>query len=98
MIDDDGPNVESVADDFMRQGLVALDTSLRTLAPSQCLRSALHDDLHRIFLVPAVDMNENTVSDIQAKVAGTKRRASDDLLDQARPRKIQLIGGTHRDI
>lgn len=82
--------MESAAANFMRQSLVLMDRDTRTLAPSQCLRSVLDDSSLTVYLVPAVDMNQ--VPDLERTIAGMKRRASDDLDAQSRPRKIQVTG------
>lgn len=85
-----GDRVELVAADFMHQGLVLMDSDTRTLAPSQCFRSALDDRSLAVYLVPEVDMSR--VPDMERKIAGTKRRASDELMAESRPHKVQVTG------
>ena len=82
--------IEVLAAGLMCEGLVLMDRNMRTLAPSQCFRSALEDDSMTIYLIPAVDMGQ--IPDMERQIAGLKRPASDDLLDGSQPRKRQAIG------
>jgi len=82
--------IELLAAGFMCEGLVLMDRNMRTLAPSQCFRSALEDDSMTIYLIPDVDMGQ--IPDMERQIAGLKRPASDDLLDGSQPRKRQAIG------
>lgn len=43
VVDQTDPHVEQVAREYGQQGLVTLDTNFRSLAPAQCLNSALGD-------------------------------------------------------
>lgn len=86
----DGSRIGRVAASFVREGLIPVDSAIRTLAPSQCLRSALEDSSLMVYFVPAINMNH--IRDIERQIAGMKRRASDDLMAQSRPRKIQVTG------
>lgn len=90
--DNNDSHIEQIATDYVRQGFVLRDTDLRTLAPSQCLRSALEDDSHTVLLVTAYDWDHASTQNIEKQLAGTKRRASDELQHQARPRKARVVG------
>ncbi|KAK5078787.1 hypothetical protein LTR64_002797 [Lithohypha guttulata] len=82
--------IELLAAGFMCEGLVLMDRNMRTLAPSQCFRSALEDNSMTIYLIRDVDMGQ--LLDMECQIAGLKRSASDDLLDGSQPRKRQAIG------
>lgn len=90
-LDANGSNAEATAQDFAQRGLVAMSANLRSLAPSQCLRTALDDDSRTIFLVPVADMSHDVAHEIQAKISGTKRHVDSGQLDHDRPHKIRII-------
>jgi len=89
--DNNDSHVEHIATDYVRQGFVLRDPDFRTLAPSQCLRSALEDDSHTVLLVTADEWDRTSAQKIEKQLAGTKRRASDELQHQARPRKARVV-------
>jgi hypothetical protein len=84
VIDPFDSHVEEVAWKFAAQGAALFDTDLRSLAPSQCLRSALKDNSNTI-LVVAEDSLQKTLS----SRSNLKRPADKEL--KGRPRKYWKV-------
>ena len=84
MIDPSDSHVEEVAWEFAAQGIALFDTNLRSLAPPQCLRSALKDNSNTI-LVVAEESLEETLS----SRSNLKRPANKELA--GRPRKYWKV-------
>ena len=85
VIDPFDSHVEQVAWKFAGQGMALFDTNFRSLAPSQCLRSALKDDSNTIIVVA----EESLQKTLSASRSNLKRQASEEL--SGRPRKFLVI-------
>lgn len=90
MADINDTEVNALAASYNSEGIVTMNTNLRSLAPSQCLQAALEDEDHTIILISNEELNDNALSELKQQAKTLKRAASDELIDQNRPRKIHI--------
>ena len=89
VIDLDDPAVEMAAARFANRGHFLFSADLRSLAPAQCLQSAVRDQTNEVILIPKGSVNFSTLKHV-AQLSGRKRPASNDLAEEQRPRKFWI--------
>ena len=89
VIDLDDPAVEMAAARLANRGHFLFSADLRSLAPVQCLQSAVRDQTNVVILIPKGFVNPSTLKYV-AKISGRKRPASNELVEEQRPRKFWI--------
>lgn len=84
--------VERAARGFMQEGLVVSDGDSHSVAPAQCLRSALNDSQSAVYLVP--EGRRDQMMDLDHAMRGLKRPGSRRVDDPSHPRKLRVLGDT----
>ncbi len=84
--------IEQVAARYASHGHFPFSSDLRSLAPSQCSRSALEDGTGTIVLIPERAVSQAEMRKVNLAQKATLKRAASRELSEGRPRKFHVIG------